>query len=75
MDEERYLDGLREVGMTEVKVLDRLFYEREQIESYADLAFGETFIANPQMKERIPAFVRMMEGNIWSAKVYGKKPL
>ena len=75
IDEERYLDGLREVGMTEVKVLDRLFYEREQIESYADLAFGETFIANPQMKERIPAFVRMMEGNIWSAKVYGKKPL
>lgn len=75
ISEEEYLAGLREAGLVEVKVLDRLIYDAQQIESFAPAALGEAFECTPQFSSRLSDYAREMEGRIWSAKIYGKKPV
>jgi len=69
-----YLEGLREAGLAEVKVLDRLVYDAEQIESYAEAALGEAFGQTQEISSRVKYYAHELAGKIWSAKVFGKKP-
>lgn len=74
ISEEAYLEGLREAGLVEVKVLDRLVYDAGQIAGFAETALGEAFDRTPQISKRIGSYAKELAGKIWSAKVYGKKP-
>lgn len=75
ISEEEYLAGLQEAGMVEVKVLDRLVYDAGQIEGYAGEAFGDVFENTPEISSCIGSYAHELAGKIWSAKVYGKKPV
>lgn len=75
ISEEDYLDGLRQAGLIDVKVLDRLVYDAELIESYAPAALGDAFECTLQFTARLQYFARQMAGKIWSTKVYAKKPV
>lgn len=72
ISEEEYLDGLEAVGLVDVKVLDRLMYDASLIEGYAEEALGE---AVTEFSSCLASYSRQLEGRIWSAKVYGRKPL
>jgi arsenite methyltransferase len=75
ISEEEYLQGLREAGLVDVKVLDRLVYDAGQIEGYAEDALGDAFACTPEISSRAGSYARELAGRIWSAKVYGKKPV
>jgi SAM-dependent methyltransferase len=74
VSEEEYLQGLREAGLVDVKVMDRLVYDSGQIESYAEEALGDAFACSPEISTKAGTYAQKLAGRIWSAKVYGKKP-
>ncbi|NVO00103.1 MAG: methyltransferase domain-containing protein [Geobacteraceae bacterium] len=75
ISEEAYLSGMAQAGLVEGRVLDRLIYDAQQIEGYAEAALGEAFAATAEISGRIESYARELTGKIWSAKVYGRKPL
>lgn len=64
ISEEDYLAGLRAAGLTDVAVRDRLAYSASQLEG---------FIAKRLTASQIKA-LRSLDGKVWSAKIYGRKP-
>lgn len=75
ISEEDYLAGLREAGMVDVQVLDRLIYDAAQIAGFAQTALGDALDRAPEAASRVGSYARDLAGKIWSAKVYGKKPV
>jgi arsenite methyltransferase len=73
ISEEEYLAGLREVGLVDVEVRDRLVYDAEQLEGIAasDL---ESLCSCAEVKAQLPAIARTLVGKVWSAKVHARKP-
>jgi arsenite methyltransferase len=69
ISEEEYVTGLRAAGVTDVEVRGRLVYDAGQIAAYA-----ETVTDDPGLRNRLNDYVRSLEGKVWSAKVYGRKP-
>ena len=55
--------------MTDVEVRGRLVYDAGQIAAYA-----ETVTDDPGLRNRLNDYVPSLEGKVWSAKVYGRKP-
>lgn len=73
ISEERYLDGLRSVGLTDVAVRGRLVYDANQLES----AFKDSkalALLPPRDREKLRELTRSVAGNVWSAKIYARKP-
>ena len=70
ISEEEYLGGLEAAGLEEIDVTERLVYEVDQIRAMLanDLA---SFDIDPKLVE---AGLEQIEGNVWSAKVVGRKP-
>jgi len=66
ISEERYVAGLQAEGLADVAVRGRLVYEAAQIERF----IGELGL-DP---EQAAGFARAMEGKVWSARVYARKP-
>ncbi|MCB0307596.1 MAG: methyltransferase type 11, partial [Calditrichaeota bacterium] len=65
--ESDYLQGLREAGIREVAVEDRLVYDED---------FLRGFIADgnfPLGIEDLEPLLKQMEGKIWSARIVGTK--
>ena len=83
ISEEEYLSGLREAGLVDVEVCDRLVYDASQLYSIATAALEEhpsvlaqlgSCAGASNLKPRLRAFAGALEGKIWSAKIYGRKP-
>jgi arsenite methyltransferase len=66
--EKEYLEGLRQAGFEDVKVTDRLVYDRDQIlEILKEVEFA--------IDEPLAALIeRSVAGKIWSSKITARKP-
>jgi arsenite methyltransferase len=73
ISEDEYLAGLREAGLVDVEVRDRLVYDADQLEGIAasDL---ESVCSCGAGKAQLTAAARTLAGKVWSAKVYAKRP-
>lgn len=75
ISEEEYLAGLRQAGLVDVEVRDRLVYDADQITDFAASALEQARECSTQLPmDRLREFARNLEGKIWSAKVYARKP-
>lgn len=73
--EEEYLAGLREAGLTDVAVRDRLTYDADQLEEIASSAAERDCGCGQAASKSITVQVgRSLAGKVWSAKVYARKP-
>lgn len=66
ISEKAYLSGLEAAGLVDVAVRERLVYTARQLEE----VFSASILADTNLRDMIPA----LEGKVWSAKVYGRKP-
>jgi arsenite methyltransferase len=80
ISEQEYVTGLKEAGLTDVKVLARLVYDASQLKSFvaedlATLAGGVSCCGGvaPDIAI-IEQGIGRLEGKIWSAKFYACKP-
>jgi arsenite methyltransferase len=73
--EQEYLAGLREAGLTDEAVRDRLVYDADQLEAIAS-SEGESACGCGQASSKSIAVQvgRSLAGKVWSAKVYARKP-
>jgi arsenite methyltransferase len=78
ISEADYLAGLRAAGLEDVEVRDRLVYDAGQLASFATSATEGVCGCGSQLPAHLAALVeeyaRKLEGQIWSAKVYARKP-
>lgn len=75
ISEEEYLAGLRQAGLVDVEVRARLVYDADQIADFAASALEQARECSTQLPmDRIREFARTLEGKVWSAKVYARKP-
>lgn len=79
ISEEKYLDGLRQAGLVDVEVRDRIVYDASQLEAFAttELPDNEELLSccgGPAGADSIGDLAEKMVGKIWSAKIYAKKP-
>jgi arsenite methyltransferase len=72
ISEDEYITGLRDAGLDNVEVRDRLIYDADQLDGIvrSDLL---AFPGIAERKEELSANARMLAGKIWSAKVYARK--
>ena len=79
ISEADYLAGLRAAGLEEVEVRDRLVYDAAQLASFAASTTEGVCSCGSQLPDHLVAIVeeyaRKLEGQIWSAKVYARKPV
>ena len=73
ISEEEYLAGLREAGLVDVEVRDRLVYDAEQLEGIAASDLG-SLCSCAEGKTQLLSAARSLAGRVWSAKVYARKP-
>jgi arsenite methyltransferase len=73
ISEEDYLAGLREAGLADVEVRDRLIYDADQLQGIAESDL-ESVCSCAEGKAKLPAVARSLAGKVWSAKVYARKP-
>jgi len=80
ISEEEYLDGLRNVGLRDVQVRERLVYDVDQLR-----AFIQSELADPNQEQACCGgsaaddagarrAAEAMVGKVWSAKIYAQKP-
>jgi SAM-dependent methyltransferase len=79
ISEEAYLDGLRQAGLVDVEVRDRIVYDPAQLAAFisSELPDNEELVSccgGPVTVESVKDFAEKMAGKIWSAKIYAKKP-
>lgn len=74
ISEERYLAGLREVGLVDVEVRDRLVYDASQLEAFFVSELEGCCGGARADDGRIRNAAKTMAGKVWSAKMYGRKP-
>jgi arsenite methyltransferase len=78
ISEDEYVAGLRAAGLTQVDVHERLIYDAAQIASFATSAPEGVCSCGSQLRDELVDLVRGyaegLEGQVWSAKVYARKP-
>ena len=78
ISESRYVAGLEDAGLGEVEVLDRLYYDSEQM---TNLVLSEvpgrlkSVVKGLGLTWLVRFFARRLEGKIWSARFAAKKRL
>ena len=73
ISEEEYLAGLRDAGLVDVEVHNRLVYDAEQLEGLAASDF-ESLCGCAEGKAQLLSVARTLAGKVWSARVYARKP-
>jgi len=73
ISEGQYLAGLRSAGLIDVEVRGRLVFDAVQILSAVKVAAGE-FRLDEKFKTGSQELAKAVEGKVWSAKVYARKP-
>jgi SAM-dependent methyltransferase len=76
ISEEEYLDGLRQAGLVDATVRERLVYDADQLAAFFHGDEGEGAccggpITSPAV---IAAAAQRMVGKVWSAKLFARKP-
>ncbi len=71
--EEEYVAGLRSAGLTDVEVRRRFMYDAGQILSAIEVGVDSRL--DEKWKTRIQELAKAVEGKVWSAKVYARKPV
>ena len=71
--EDDYLAGLRAAGLADVEVRERLVYDAGQIAGMALSTVGCS-CGGDQLAELARDYAGELEGKVWSAKVYARKP-
>jgi arsenite methyltransferase len=73
VSEDEYLAGLGAAGLVDAQVRDRLRYDGDQLEGIvgSDL---EGVCSCTQGKTMLRDAARALEGKVWSAKIYARKP-
>ena len=75
ISEEEYLAGLRAAGLVDVEVRDRLVYDAEPARGLSPPRSRASAAAARRLtRARLREYVRRLEGKIWSAKIYARKP-
>jgi SAM-dependent methyltransferase len=77
IEEEAYLDGLRQVGFENVNVVDRLAYDAATLNAFLKGASSQpTCCGGPETgaDSNMPDLGAMLEGRILSVKVHARKP-
>lgn len=80
VSEDEYIAGLRESGLDDVKVQERLVYQKDQIKSFIQtdeipgLRQGLKNISEPARSETIDQMIGSVVGKVWSAKFFATKP-
>jgi SAM-dependent methyltransferase len=72
ISEDEYLAGLRAVGLVDVEVRARLIYDADELEG---IAGSESGCGCGLGQEELRSYARSLAGKVWSAKIYGRKPL
>lgn len=76
ISEKEYLAGLRDAGLTNVKVVDRLVYEASQMVALVDTELPTSCGCGTVLDAgQIEKLAKEVEGKIWSAKIYAEKPV
>lgn len=70
ISEDEYVGGLRDAGLTNVEVTERLQYDKEQLLSVVSL---DEAVAEGLTPEFIDMAASKAAGKVWSAKVVGQK--
>jgi SAM-dependent methyltransferase len=73
ISEGEYLAGLQSAGLSDVEVRGRLVFDAVQILSAVRVANDE-FRLDETWKTRSEELAKTVEGKVWSAKVYARKP-
>ena len=76
ISEEDYLQGLRDAGIQELEVRDRLVYDAGQLGALvsSELSEGGTgCCGNTPDPEMVKAVLGDVVGKVWSAQIYGRK--
>lgn len=79
--ESEYLDGLRNAGLSDVEVTDRLVYDSSQIEAFIDSELKDTdesggtccCSGSKPRSELARAWAKELEGKIASVKIFARK--
>ncbi len=74
IDETAYVAGLRAAGLVEVEVRDRLVYDAAQICGLIVSEIPDAGMDEPA-EDLLSRVADQVEGKIWSASVYARKPL
>ena len=77
IDEDSYLAGLRAAGLEGVEVRERLVYDASQLAAFVTAeGVGEmsSCCGDDALVSVIQEIARSLEGKVWSAKVYARKP-
>jgi len=78
INEQEYIDGLREAGLVDVEVRERIVYDTAQLEALAESEFLQNTPAGACCTApgagTLNEVARSLTGKVWSAKVYARKP-
>lgn len=80
ISEEEYISGLRDAGLIETTVVDRLIYKTSQLKGFFDTQevpdFDLLFVdMNPaERDEKIDQLLSLVNGKVWSAYFSARKP-
>ena len=73
ISEAEYIAGLQAAGLADVEVRGRHIYDAAQVAEFAKLAF-EGVLVDEEQQAMIRQQILRLEGTVWSAKVYARKP-
>jgi len=73
ISEEDYVSGLRAAGLVDVAIRGRLMFDAAQIADFAELTF-EGLLGRDEARALLRRYANDLEGKVWSAKVYARKP-
>jgi len=78
ISEEEYLDGLRAAGLEDIDVRHRIVYDLAQLEAFirSDLVEDEQAAGccGPRGGKSLREVAEALEGKVWSAKIFARKP-
>lgn len=69
LSEDQYIQGLRQAGLSEITVRERLVYDTNQLQAAVLDATEGTRVDPAQLK----ALVQQVKGKVWSAQFYAQK--
>ncbi|MDD5306687.1 MAG: arsenite methyltransferase [Deltaproteobacteria bacterium] len=74
--EEAYVEGLRKAGLVDVEIRERLVYEAVQLEAFigSELKDSSSCCCGSSLGGLAKTWAPRLEGKIWSAKVFARKP-
>lgn len=74
ISEQSYIQGLKNVGLINVEVRDRLVYEQAQLEDFIGSELQNEDTCSCRRKE-LKAWAIELQGKVWSIKVFARKPV